>query len=145
MNIDNTRAAYRVLDPNGFYVDDALYSLDENGEPMCIYFDGVPNEQLEPLNELAHDRLNSYLEHLDSLAKTAAEKMGRPFVGRPRNLDGALELATMIQKEGQAIMGVRRETSTVERIESHATPETGRKRGRPLGSVKKAGPAAIKA
>lgn len=137
MSIDNTRAAYRVLDPNGFYgPDDTLYLLDQNGDPAEIYFDGEPNEQLEPLNDLARERLNTHIEKLDALAKVAAEKLGRPFVGRPRNLDGALELASAVARDNMQIMGTRKEATSIERLAPSPTPETGginpkRGRGRP--------------
>lgn len=138
MTISNDRAAYRVLDPSGFFSDDdTLYQFDENGEPVVIYFDGVPNEQLEPVNELARERLNSYLEKLDELARAAAEKLGRPFVGRPRNIDGALDLASEIQRNKMQIMGVRKESSSTERVLADSVPETGRRgRGRPVGTTK---------
>ena len=63
--IDNTRPAYRVLDPNGFYSDnDTLYQEGDE-----IYFEGEPNDQLEPLNQIAKDKLNNYLDKLDEQAK----------------------------------------------------------------------------
>lgn len=140
MTVDNNRAIYRVLDPSGFYgPDDNLYQFDENGDPAVIYFDGEPNEQLEPVNELAKERLNTYLEKLDNLARVAAEKLGRPFIGRPRNIDGALELATALQRENMQIMGIKRETNTIEKVEADPTPQTGinkKGRGRPPGSGK---------
>lgn len=130
--IDNTRAAYRVLDPAGFYSDnDSLYPEGDE-----IYFDGEPNEQLEPLNELAKTRIHTYLEKLDALAKAAAEKLNRPYAGRPRTIDGAIELATEIQRSGMAIMGNKAKVASTERVEMQDTPETGmlnpkRGRGRP--------------
>lgn len=133
MAISNERAAYRVLDPNGFFgPDDTLYLVDEDGEPAEIYFDGMPNEQLEPLNELARQRMNAYLEDLDNKAKFAAEKLGRPFVGRPRNLDGALELATAVARNEMAIMGARKETAGITKVADARISEQGKRgRGRP--------------
>lgn len=132
MNLDELRPAYRVLDPNGFFgPDDTLYTVDEYGDPAVIYFDGEPNEQLEPLNEVARKRVNTYLEKLDDFARTAAEKLGRPFVGRPRNIDGALELATAVQRDSMQIMGARKETTSIQKVETQV-PETGKRgRGRP--------------
>lgn len=142
MTFDTTRPAYRVLDPNGFFgPDDTLYQFDEYGEPVTIYFDGEPNEQLEPVNEPARVKLNAYLERLDEAAKTAAEKLGRPFVGRPRNIDGAIELATALQRDSMQIMGVRKESATIEKVNTGPIPETGRRgRGRPR---KNSGPVTI--
>lgn len=136
--IDNTRAAYRVLAPNGFFSDnDTLYLVDSNGEPAEIYYDGEPNEELEPLNELARQRLTAHLDKLDALGKAASEKLGRPYVGRPRNLDGAVELATAIARNEMQIMGTKNKVSNTELVNQGETPQTGaslnpkRGRGRP--------------
>lgn len=131
--IDNTRPAYRILSPNGFFgPDDHLWAEGEK-----LYFDGEPNEEMEPLNELAHQKLTEALEKLDNLARDAATKLCRPFVGRPRSFDGALELATELARSNVAIMGAKRDVRPVERIDSDDVPETGsinpkqRGRGRP--------------
>lgn len=136
MSIDQTRAAYRVLEPSGFFSDnDTLYQEGDE-----IYFDGEPNEQLEPLNQLAKTRLVTYLEKLDANAKLAAERLGRPYIARPRNLDGAVELATALQRANVAIMGTKDKITSTERVEKGDVPETGggfmnmqekRGRGRP--------------
>lgn len=130
MNINNTQAAYRVLSSVGFFSDDD--HLYQEGDE--IYFDGVPNEELEPLNELAKQRLEAYLTVLDQKAREVAEKTGRPFVGRPRNLDGALTLATEVQRANMQIMGSKDKVTSTTRIEKE-TPEVGtqnpKRRGRP--------------
>ena len=56
MIIKNDRPAYRVLNPAGFYADDYLWKENEE-----LYFDGVPNEELEPLNDKAKEKLTIYL------------------------------------------------------------------------------------
>lgn len=132
--VESERARYRILTPapKGFFgPDDHLYMEGEE-----IYFDGTPNEEMEPLNELAETRLTEYLEELDRLGRATAEKLGRPFTGRARTLDGALQIATEVQRSGIAIMGVKREVSSIERAERDKTPETGSSnpksnRGRP--------------
>lgn len=127
------RCKYRVLDPNGFFGDDD--HLHQEGED--VWFDGVPNEQLEPLNDEAYSKLTAYLNNLDDMAKVAAEKLGRPFVGRPRTLDGGLDLATEVARQNMSIMGNKGKVSTTERAEREETPETGKRgRGRPKGSTK---------
>lgn len=126
------RPAYRVLDPAGFYgPDDNLWP--ENAE---IYFDGEPNEQMEPLNVAAHQRLTTYLNRLDDFAKIAAEKAGRPFVGRPRSLDGAIAIATQDMRNSMSIMGKKEEVTSIAPMNKGDVPETGsinakRARGRP--------------
>lgn len=129
--MSNERALYRVLDPSGFFGDDdTLYSLDKDGNPAEIYFDGIPNEQLEPLNDTAHQRLNDYLNMLDDFARIKAEKQGVPFVGRPRTLDGAISIATAEARAEMSIMGNRNKVSTTGLAEPRSVPETGAKRGR---------------
>lgn len=148
--MDNTRAAYRILDPNGFYADDdTLYIVDADGNYPEIYFDGIPNEQMEPLNELARERLTAYLENLDRMASEDAKKLGRTYNGRPRTLDGAIMLATEVERSKISIMGAKEKTGTTERVEAGPTPETGsinpRKPGRPKGSLNKSGTSLVNA
>lgn len=127
------RAQYRVLDPAGFYGDDD--NLYQEGEE--IVFDGTPNEQMEPLNEVAKERLVAYLNTLDDLARLKAERQGVPYVGRPRTLDGAIALLTAEAKSDMNIMGNRNKVSTIERVAPQEAPETGKRgRGRPKGSTK---------
>ncbi len=132
MSIDNSRPAYRVLAVNGFFgPDDHLYELDQE-----LYFDGEPNEELEPLNEIARQRLNQYLEKLDALGREAAAKAGRSYAGRPRTFDGALDLATAVARSNTAVMGhlADKHVTSIERIDvTEQTPETGsiRPRGKP--------------
>jgi len=137
MNIDNTRAAYRVLDPAGFYgPDDTLYTVDEKGDPAVIYFDGEPNEQLEPMNDLARDRVKVYLEKLDQLAREVSQKTGKPYVERPKSLDGGLAMASAVAKAEMSVMGRPHDNSQIQKVESQVA-ETGnvnpnkRGRGRP--------------
>ncbi len=132
--MDNTRAAYRILAVHGFYVDDELITVDKNGDPEEIYFDGIPNEDMEPLNELARERMTAYLEFLDQKGREAAEKAGRPFVGRSRTLDGQIELASAIQRYEMQIMGVKKDSNQMERVSAatDTVPDTGKRgRGRP--------------
>ena len=130
--IANDRPAYRVLDPNGFFSDDdTLYK-----EGSEIYFDGEPNDQLEPLNQVAKDKLLSYLETLEQLGKDAALKAGRAYAGRPRTLDGGLALATAVQKAEMGVMGTKQKSPSTESLQTEDTEETGlatikRGRGRP--------------
>ena len=124
MIIDQTRPAYRILTPapKGFFgPDDNLYREGE-----CIYFDGEPNEEMEPLNELAYKNMEKFLDKLDTLARAVAEKLGRPYVGRPRSLDGAYELASAVQKADLPVMGVKKDNTNIKKIEeSEETPQTG--------------------
>jgi hypothetical protein len=125
------RPAYRILDVAGFFgPDDQLWP-----EGSEIYFDGEPNEEMEPLNAAAQAKMLAYLEKLDALGRAAAEKAGRPFVGRPRSLDGKLALASAVQRAEMGVLGVKDKTvNTIAPLTDEA-PETGlqerRGRGRP--------------
>ena len=129
MIIKNDRPAYRVLNPAGFYADDYLWKENEE-----LYFDGIPNEELEPLNDKAKEKLTIYLEHLDDLARKTAEKLGRPYLGRPRDPDGALALARADELKRISLMGNQNQEKTTERIIPDAAPETTQK-GRPSFSI----------
>jgi len=129
MIIKNDRPAYRVLNPAGFYADDYLWKENEE-----LYFDGVPNEELEPLNDKAKEKLTIYLEHLDDLARKTAEKLGRPYLGRPRDPDGALALARADELKRISLMGNQNKEKTTERIDPDPVPETSQK-GRPSFSI----------
>ncbi len=131
--IDNTRAAYRILAATGFFgPDDHLYIMDAEGNYPEIYFDGTPNEEMEPLNELAKTRYVAEMERLDNLGRLAAEKAGRSYAGRPRDLDGAVVIATAIARDSMKIQGAPKANVTIESVQSEETPDTGRRRrGRP--------------
>lgn len=83
MAISQTIPTYRQLNPKGFFCPEG-YLIDE-GE--AFEFDGIPNEDMEPLNEAARKKLLAYLTILDGAAKQAAEKNGRQFISRTKNLD----------------------------------------------------------
>lgn len=95
------RPAYRILDTSGFFgPDDTLYEYLAE-----IEFDGEPSVEMEPLNETARVKYIELLERLDDEGRKVAEKLGRPFTGRPRSLDGALAIATAVQKIDMSTMG----------------------------------------
>ena len=125
------RPAYRVLDVAGFYGDDDTL----HAEGAEIYFDGDPCVEMEPLNEPARIKMNELLERLDNEGRKAADKAGRPYVGRPRTLDGALELASAIQRQEMAVMGAEKHKESItpvnrDEIQLLGQPEK-RGRGRP--------------
>lgn len=142
------RPMYRVLATAGFFGPD--HTLYDEGQE--VYFDGEPNEELEPLNQAAHDKVVVYLEKLDTLGREAAAKANRPWAGRPRTLDGALTIASAIQKAEMGILGskITPTAETIAKIEREAPekaaqdtrPDTGltevkRGRGRPAGATNK--------
>lgn len=124
--IRSDRPAWKVLAVAGFFgPDDTLYP-----EGSMLYYDGEPNEELEPLNDMAKERLLALLEKLDQYGREAAAKANRPFVGRPRTLDGAIQFATELQRNEMAVMTAKKvNVTSVEKIEQEV-PETGEtKRG----------------
>lgn len=145
MLIPTDRAAYRILAVEGFFgPDDHLYR-----EGDCIVFDGTPNEEMEPLNDIAKERLRLYSDMLDEEAKKAAEKAGRRFAARPRSRDGLIATASADARAVQLISGGpgiplmkgQKHGPAIERLGEPEIPETGivsgeppRKRGRPRKS-----------
>lgn len=125
--IDENRCAYRVLAMHGFFgPDDTLHP-----EGSVVYFDGEPNEELEALTPPAYSKLIAHLELLDAKGREVSSKLGRAYVGRPRSLDGALQLATAVQRSEMPIMSARKDTSAIEAVDMN-TPDTGKRgRGRP--------------
>lgn len=124
------RPAYRILDVAGFFgPDDTLYEyLSE------IEYDGVPALEMEPLNESARIRYIELLERQDTEARKVAEKLGRPFIGRPRSSDGGYEIATAIQKMDMNLMGNQnKNVDTIAPLNRDEAPTMGvkKKGGRP--------------
>ena len=73
---------YRILDGKGAWLEDE--TLHEQG--TIIEYLGVPNENMEPLNEAARARMNTYLIELDDGARARAADDGRHYRGRVRDL-----------------------------------------------------------
>lgn len=127
------RPAYRVLDVAGFYGDDdTLYA-----EGAEIFFDGEPCVEMEALNEPARIKMEALLTRLDDAGRAAAEKAGRPYVGRPRSLDGALELATAIQRQEMAVMGAEKRHENITPVQQEEVPTFGQTEKRGRGRPKK--------
>lgn len=124
------RPAYKVLDPSGFFGDDdTLYAEGEE-----IYFDGEPALEMEPLNESARLKYVALLERLDNEGRKVAEKLGRPYVGMPRNLEGALQIATAVQRQDMSLMGNKDKETSITHVKEPEVNNFGvskRSRGRP--------------
>lgn len=125
------RPAYRVLDNAGFFGDDdTLYS-----EGAEIIWEGEPSLEMEPLNETARIRYLIMVEKLDSEGRKAAEKLGRPYTGFARNLEGGLQVASAIQRQDMSLMGSKEKSSSIETVEHKEIGTFGsqprRGRGRP--------------
>lgn len=128
LNIPEDRPVYRVLNVAGFFGPDShLYP-----EGKIIAFMDEPNEEFEPMNKLARDAMEKYLNKLDKLGEAVAKKNGRQFAGRPRSLDGVIAVASedmrrvsLVQGDGGVpLMGAQKTNTGIEMIEVIKTPQT---------------------
>lgn len=69
------KAAYGV-GGKGFFDDKSKFWAVGS----ALYFEGEPNLDLHPLNKLAHERKNLFLEKLNKLGEQVAKKSGKSFV-----------------------------------------------------------------
>lgn len=134
--IPTDRPAYRILAEKGFFGPDC--TLYEEGE--CLAYDDEPNEEMEPLNDLAREKMAALFNKLDDAARAVAAKNGRAFIERPKTLEGAVALATMDAKRvqlkegdgGVPLMGSKVGRDRAKRLTAEEVPETGhRGPGRP--------------
>lgn len=125
------RPAYRILDVAGFFGDDD--TLHAEGEE--IFFDGTPALEMEPLNQAAREKYVALLEDLDRKGREAAEKAGRPYTGMPKSLDGALAIASAVQRAEMSLMGTHnKQESSIAPVNSEEASTLGaqkKPRGRP--------------
>lgn len=74
----------------------------------CLYFDGVPNADLVPLNKMAYERQQLWLDVQDELDEKVCKANKKAFVKRPRKewkeLSEIEDLPTP-----DSVMGVRKE------------------------------------
>ena len=59
---------------------------------QALYFDDEPNLDFIPLNKLAYDRMQEFMDKLDALGLKKAKKDGKEYVPLPRQawVDGAV-------------------------------------------------------
>ena len=73
--VKQDRPAYGV-GGKGFFDD-----KDKMWHPgTALYFDGEPNLDLYPLNKLAHNRMQEFLDKLDLLGEEKAKKEKRAYI-----------------------------------------------------------------
>lgn len=78
----------------------------------AIYFDGEPNADFLPMNKLAYDRMQEFLDKIELLAERAAKKAGNAYVKPAREPwieDGEDEIEIKLP---DSLMGVRTERRT---------------------------------
>lgn len=78
---------YRLLGPC-YLEDDTLH-----GEGEEIIYLGVPNEDMEPLNDAAIANSTAYINELDDAAAIVAASRQMPFIGRQALMEQAMEHA----------------------------------------------------
>lgn len=138
MSISENIPTYRQLDPNGFFCPDGYLLLE--GE--AFEFDGIPNENMEPLNEPARKNLTNYLQMLEDASRQLALKNGRTYSGS-RSLDVVIAEATADARRIELRPGdggipltsarVKGDGGT-RKVDLEATERVVRRRGRPPGS-----------
>lgn len=138
MAISETIPTYRQLNAKGFFCPEGY--LIEEGE--AFEFDGIPNEDMEPMNEPARKKLFTQLKFLDVEAKKAAEKNGRQFISRTKNLDEMVFEASADARRlelrkgdgGIPLMGGKGE-GTVRKVTLDSGPRVTPLRRRPGGNI----------
>ena len=133
--IPTDRPVYRILAEKGFFGPDD--SLHPEGEIIVLW--DKPNEDMEPLNEMAKERFEAMIDELEASASEVAKMNGRHFSGRPRSKEemiaNASEDARRIQSvsnpDGVRIMGAKFDSSDrIQSLNETNAPEIGQaKRG----------------
>ena len=128
--IPQDRPVYRILNEQGYFgPDDSLYPMGS----IIVLFD-TPNEDMEPLNDLAREIFGKYIDELEESARKVAEKNGRYFAGRPRTRDemiaqateDARRVQTTMNPNGVKIMGAKKDTrKRIQQVGSSAMPDVG--------------------
>lgn len=123
---------YRLLRP--FFADDTFFE-----EGMELYFDGTPNEWMEPLNEAAKKKSQIYLAFINSLpvggkTKSIDELVQEALLRNGSDLEGAVRDA--VSRLTQIKQGKPAETSQVILPKREEVPVMNnlpgqRRRGRP--------------
>lgn len=146
MSVRQDVPVYRLLGPFFSPID----KLHPEGE--CIAWGGVPNADMEPLNEKARVVLHDYFTEQEQSGRAAAEKAGKAYAG-PVTIDVAIanahsEARRVSLKDGDGgvpVMGGKKlNTPLIETVDDPSTfhhevvedltLDTRRGPGRPKGS-----------
>jgi hypothetical protein len=110
--IPQNKPVFRVLDEHGFFGPDD--TLHPEGSLIVLY--DAPNENMEPMNDLAREAYEAMLDKLDQSAREVAKANGRHFADRPRSKEDMIAAATEDARRKVPILGANRDMS--DRIES---------------------------
>ncbi len=99
--IRQDRPAYRIMAEKGFFgPDDCLYQAGS-----MIYWTDEPNQEMEPLNELAEKAMKAYLGRLDDEGRKVAEKIGKAYTSLADAYDNSRLMEVQDAKKIQLIDG----------------------------------------
>ena len=92
--IPQDEPVYRVNEGK-FFADDTLYE-----EGQIITWPDEPNDSLEPLNDLAREKMKEFYAKIDEAGRKVAEKAGRAYVSRLDAFENSYALA---KQEGRKV------------------------------------------
>lgn len=79
LRVKEDRPAYGVAG-KGFFDD-----KDKMWYPgQALYFEGEPNTDLIPLNKIAYEKMQAFLDKLDALGLKKAKRDGKEYIPQPR-------------------------------------------------------------
>lgn len=102
LNIPQDAPAYRIKSGGFFAPNDHLYL-----EGAVLLYDDEPNLEMEPLNELAVEKMKAFLTKLDIQGRAAAKKAGKSYTSYLDAFENARSL-------GRSRGGVRELTSSTD-------------------------------
>jgi hypothetical protein len=104
-DIDPSVPCYKYIGSKGFLSpEDEL--IMANTPQSVFYLDESiePNEDFEPMNELARKKMNEFFDKLDRHAELNAKATGKSFAKRSRNFNGDYDMPS---EDGRKIQMVR--------------------------------------
>lgn len=129
--IPQDKPVYRILSEKGYFgADDTLHP---EGEIIVLH--DKPNEDMEPMNDMARKEFEKMADELEASDKLVAQSNGRSFLSRRTKEDliadasaDARRVQTVGKTTGVPLMGgKKRGRPRIERLGQEEIPETGRK------------------
>lgn len=91
--------AYVVVEKRGFFDDtDRLWD-----KGSMIYWEGIPNLGLEPLNEMAEEKMREFLTDLDVKAQEMSKSTNRASMNLMNAFEARQRLLEMDRKSGRSV------------------------------------------
>lgn len=81
MRVPSDRPVYRLTEP--------FFDPQDNYHPAekVVVFNGIPNQSMMPLNDLAREKYDAYMDKLDEDLKLVCDLEKRPFTAHHRVYD----------------------------------------------------------